>query len=186
MNNITAINVWKGNNRVSRLWEDLIADRVSPDPPDKANTSPGTVLGNPLLMQTYENESPTQSLLEKAGFESLRLIKNALDILSAPYDEDAAVESGLHRDPGTLSAGQMDWTEAVFHDPVQSGSAVGLTYVKVSMEPEPQPGSAIDTRRIAYGLKIPHRPLHKRPIYQRLFFCLRHMMTRRTDADSPG
>jgi len=26
------VNVWKESNRVSRLWEDLLADYVSPDP----------------------------------------------------------------------------------------------------------------------------------------------------------
>ncbi len=177
MNHTPAINIWKGNNRVSRLWEDLLADRVSPDPcaGEYLSTAMNQEPSFPLeLWEVEENSfascgeqdhSPVPSLLEKAGFESLRLFRQALEVLTAsPEDEPVA------------DAGQGDFEEPVRLDPIQAYPALGMTFVKVSSEPEPQPGSSIDTRRMAYGLKIPVKPLHKRPVYQRVFFCLSHMI----------
>lgn len=158
------VNVWKESNRVSLLWEDLLANYVSPDPVAGEILSLGSKLEPYVPMETMEaelfaarqeqDETAAPGLLERAGFESLRLIKHALDVLTAPPEQEP--------DP----------------DPGQAIAAPGLLYVKISSEPEPQPGSSIDTRRMAYGLKIPMKPLHKRPIHQRLFFCLRQWMTR--------
>jgi hypothetical protein len=177
MNHTSTINVWEGNNRVSQLWEVLLVERVAPDPVAGEYRSPVVDLKSSLPLEPWgpeessyttdggQNHSPIPALLEKAGFESLRLFRHALEVLTAPAEEEPVLEVGreheLNRMP--VSPGDPDMV---------------LTFVKVSMEPEPQPGSTIDTRRMAYGLKIPLKPLHKRPIYQRIFFSLRHIMTR--------
>ena len=178
MNHTPAINVWKGNNRVSQLWEDLLAARVSPDPFAGEYLSSGVdqepsfplepweTEGNSIASGGERNLSPVPTLLEKAGFESLRLFRQALEILTAPPEDQPAADAG----PGEME-------EAVRPDPNQAYPALGMSFIKVSSEPEPQPGSSIDTRRMAYGLKIPMKPLHKRPVYQRVFFCLRHMIS---------
>jgi hypothetical protein len=173
MNHAPAINIWKGN-RISRLWEQLLADPVPPDPPIMDFHSSVTM--------SEQTKSAEPTLLERAGFESLRMIKQALDILSAPMEEEPPVSTGWKQDTEPLPDSLVKWEEARIHDPIQVDSALGLTFIKVSSEPEPQPGSAIDTRRMAYGLKIPMKPLHKRPIYQRVIFCLRHMVDRGSDA----
>jgi len=160
------VNVWKESNRVSQLWEDLLVNYVSPDPLAEKSTSSRCELEPYVPMKIgvglpadsgEHNETAAPPLLERAGFESLRLIKHALDILAAPTEQEP------NPDPGPEI------------------SMLGLDFIKVSREPEPQPGSAIDTRRMAYGLKIPLKPLHKRPIHQRLFFCLRQWMTRESN-----
>jgi hypothetical protein len=172
MNHAPAINIWKGN-RISRLWEQLLADRVPPDPPILE-----VRLSAPRSEQTMAAEP---SLLERAGFESLRLIKQALDILSSPPNEEPQAGTCWAQDQEPLPESLKNWEDARLHEPIQADSPVGLTFIKVSREPESQAASAIDTRRIAYGLKIPMKPLHKRPIYQRVFFCLRQMMARGSD-----
>jgi hypothetical protein len=155
MNQVPAIQIWRGSNRLSLLWEDLLVNSVPPDPI--------------VLMADVKNlpgrdkcdEPAEPSLLEKAGFESLRLIRQALEILSAPPENEPL--------PDLDPAGPSD-------DPWMSSATPGLAFIKVSSEPEPQPGSTINTRRMAYGLKIPNKPLHKRPIYQRIFYSLQHWM----------
>jgi hypothetical protein len=164
MNQTSVINVWKGSNRVSQLWDDLLADRVPPDPCDGEILSRDVDQGLLFALSDEQGSSPAPTLLEKAGFESLRLIRQALEVLTAPAEEEP------------VPARQWELEEAVRPDPFQSDSTSGMTYIKVSSEPELQPGSAIDTRRVVYGLKIPLKPLHKRPVYQRIFFCLRHVI----------
>jgi hypothetical protein len=115
-------------------------------------------------------------LLERAGFESLRLLRHALKILIAPPEEETLPDTS--RELVASPDGRMELEHTSVQDPIQVSSTPGLTFIKVSSEPEPQPGSSIDTRRITYGLKIPNRPLHKRPFYQRIFFCLHQMVTR--------
>jgi hypothetical protein len=212
MNQATAANLWKGSNRVSRLWEELSAMIVSPDP--IAEHSPfGWVDLSPapqhvherapeavhsFLLEPVEMDSPVSGseqkepaelpLLEKAGFESLRLIRHALEILTAPSEEEPAADTRQEPHPETPPTGQLQWGETTVYDPFQASSTLGPVYIKVSSEPEPQPGSTIDTRRIAYGLKIPSRPLHKQPIPLRLMFCLRswlHMISRGSYGPSP-
>jgi hypothetical protein len=185
MNHTSAINVWKGSNRVSQLWVDLLADRVPPDPlvgeylsldMDQALSFPlesREIEGDLIVSGGGQNSSPVSSLLEKAGFESLRLFRHALEVLTAPPEGEPMADTG-----------QGELEEAVRIDPHQVYPALGMTFIKVSSEPEPQPGSSIDTRRMAYGLKIPMKPLHKRPVYQRVFFCLRHMI--RPGRDDPS
>jgi hypothetical protein len=176
MNHTSAINVWNGSNRVSQLWVDLLADRVPPDPCAAEFLSQDVDPGLSFPLESWEMEaasftredvqsrSPMPTLLEKAGFESLRLFRQALEVLTAPAENEA------------MPACQRELEETVRPDPFQADSALGMTFIKVSSEPESQPGSSIDTRRMAYGLKIPAKPLHKRPVYQRIFFCLRHMI----------
>jgi len=135
-----------------------------------------------------QKEPAELPLLEKAGFESLRLIRHALEILTAPPDEEPAPETIREPQLQTPPAGQARWGETTVYDPLQASSTLGPVYIKVSSEPEPQPGSTIDTRRIAYGLKIPSRPLHKQPIPLRLIFCLRswlHIISRGSYEPSP-
>jgi hypothetical protein len=176
MNHTTAINVWKGSNRVSQLWVDLLADCVPPDPCVGGFPSQDVDQGLSFPLESWETDamsfpradeqgrSPAPTLLEKAGFESLRLFRQALEVLTAPAEDEP------------VPASQWDLEEPVRLDPFQADSGLGMTFIKVSSEPESQPGSAIDTRRMAYGLKIPVKPLHKRPVYQRIFFCLRHVI----------
>ena len=190
MNQAPAINIWKGTNRVSRLWDDLLADLVSPEPPARGESSLGENLERFLLLETPEREAdpfatgsrliePAEpSLLERAGFESLRLIRQALETLTAPPEQEPAIDSLWVQLPQDVPASQVDLEHRAIHDPLQEASALGLTFIKVSREPEPQPGSSIDLRCMANGLKIPRRPLHKRPVYQRVYFCLRHMLGR--------
>jgi hypothetical protein len=190
MHHAPAINVWKGTNRVSLLWEDLRASRVSPDPCAWENISPGVDPetlnrdAKSIDSRSEPGEVTEPSLLEKAGFESLRLIKYALDILAAPPEDEPAADNDREQDLTALTASQSEWVPSGVRDPLRADAAVGLTFIKVSREPEPQPGSAIDTRRMAYGLKIPVKPLHKRSIYQRVFFCLCHMMGRGKEESS--
>jgi hypothetical protein len=64
---------------------------------------------------------------------------------------------------------------------MEASPALTPAMVKVPNEPDQQPTSTIDTRRVAYGLKIPARPLHKRPFYQKILFSLGgliHMISR--------
>ncbi len=186
MDHTAAIDVWNGSNRVSQLWEALLAERVTPDPcvgkyrlprverEPAFPMEPCETKKSPLPSADGQKQSPVPALLEKAGFESLRRIRQALEILAAPSEEDPAGEAG-HGEMGVV---EVD-------DPLRIDSTVGLTFIKVSREPEAQPGSAIDTRRMAYGLKIPTKPLHKRPIYQRIFFSLRHIVAQGKDKTSP-
>jgi hypothetical protein len=172
MNQTTAVNVWKGTNRITQLWEDLLANRVSPDPLFSESAAPW--VDDAQAIGSEPDTSTGPGLLEKAGFESLRMLKQALEILSAPSEEDVA-SAGQEQE---ALAGDLEFEGGVGHKPFPADPALVLTFVKVSREPDPQPGSAIDTRRMAYGLKIPMKPLHKRPILQRLFFCLRQMLAR--------
>jgi hypothetical protein len=172
MNQTTAVNVWKGTNRITQLWDDLLSNRVPPDPVAAENVPfrMDREVSSPAAGS--EKEGSTElGLLERAGFESLRMIKQALDILTAPPDE-VVTNTGQKQDP---TASQTALEREVVNSPFPTDPALVLTFVKVSREPDPQPGSAIDTRRMAYGLKIPMKPLHKRSILQRLFFCLRQM-----------
>jgi hypothetical protein len=171
MHQTPAINVWKGSNRVSDLWEELLAIRVSPDPCTGEKMAPKTAMETP---ERVGNSMP--ALLEKAGFESLRRIRQALEVLAAPSEEDHGTDTDRGQDLTVLTPGQWELEARGGNDSIRESSTLGLTFIKVSREPEPQPVSAIDTRRMAYGLKIPMKPLHKRPIYQRIFFSLRHMM----------
>ncbi len=170
MNQTTAVNVWKGTNRITRLWEDLLANRVSPDPVvfESATSREGEI----QIIGSEPDKSTGLGLLEKAGFESLRILKQALEILSAPPEEAAANALG-EQDVQDSPAGYLELEGGSVHSPLPVDPDLVLTFIKVPREPDPQPGSAIDTRCMAYGLKIPMKPLHKRPIHQRLFFCLR-------------
>lgn len=188
MNHTATINIWKKTNRVSRLWDDLAEDRVAPDPRSMDVTSPVVdpkselpaysapdsdielrsplETGSSLFPGPWEEiEIEEKSYLEQVGLESIHLIKHALDVLTAPPDEVLMPDPVREKDPeGWLPSEEVEKTRA---DP-----DLFPAMIKVSFESDPQPTSAIETRRMAYGLKIPPRPLHKRPIYQRLFFCL--------------
>lgn len=183
MNHTATINIWKHTNRVSRLWEDLAENRVAPDPRSVDATSPVVVgeserpasdmglrspleTGSPLFPGAWEEcEIEEKSYLEQAGLESIHLIKHVLEVLTAPPDEVTAADPQRVMDlEGLFTSTEVEKTRA---DP-----DLFPAMIKVSLETDPQPASTIETRRMAYGLKIPPRPLHKRPIHQRLFFCL--------------
>ena len=198
MNHTSTINVWKDGNRISQLWEVLLADYVSPDPVAGDYVSSRVDLASAFPLETWEtaeksltirgeqNGSPVPALLEKAGFESLRLFRQALEVLTAPPEDEPVAHAGRELDQGILPSGPEELEEALRFDSTRLDPtlALGMTFVKVSSEPEPQPGSTIDTRRMAYGLKVPVKPLHKRPVYQRVLFCLRQMM--RHGRDDPS
>ena len=198
MNHTSTINVWKDSNRISQLWEVLLADYVSPDPVAGEYVSLTADLESAFPLETWEtaeksitigggqNHSSVPALLEKAGFESLRLFRQALEVLTAPPEDDTMADAGREQDLGRLPSGPGELEETLRFDSTRLDPtlALGMTFIKVSSEPEPQPGSSIDTRRVAYGLKVPVKPLHKRPVYQRVLFCLRQMM--RHGRDDPS
>ena len=192
MNHTATINIWKQNNRVSRLWEELAANCVDPDPRSKEGTSPGLEqepdppapdagLGSPFAADPAsfpgrwdDSENGERPFMERVGRESIHLIKHALDVLTAPPEEgpvtDSEREEVLEELPGISEEMEISGSETF---PTYTGPDLFPAMIKVPFEPEPQPTSVIETRRIIYGLKIPARPLHKRPIYQRVLFCLR-------------
>lgn len=190
MNHTAAVNVWKQTNRVSRLWEDLAANSVAPDPYQKENIFQyiNREPGPPVLPAPLENgpssfpelweeiQAEEKTFVERVGHESIHLIKHALEVLTAPPDETSLADPKQNEDPDGLLAASEDRVEEL---PSQAGYDPFPLMVKVSLEPEP-PASVIETRRAVYGLKIPARPLHKRPIYQRLFFCLRTWIRKAT------
>src|SRR5512133_2951172 len=90
MDQTTAVNVWKGTNRITQLWEDLLANRVSPDPLAFENTNFRMDRESSPAAGSEQEGSTEPGLLERAGFESLRMIKQALDILAATPGEDEA------------------------------------------------------------------------------------------------
>ena len=49
-----------------------------------------------------------------------------------------------------------------------------------SIEPKPLIRDTTNMRRPVYGPKIPVRPLHKRPFYQRIFFYLSRIFRKTT------
>ena len=198
MNHTSTINVWKDSNRISQLWEVLLNDYVSPDPVVGEYVSSTADLESAFPLETWEtaekiitigggqNHSSVPALLEKAGFESLRLFRQALEVLTASPEDETVAHAGREQDQGRLPSGPGELDETLRFDSTQVDPTLvlGMTFVRVSSEPEPQPGSSIDTRRMAYGLKVPMKPLHKRPVYQRVFFCLRHMF--RQGKDDPS
>jgi hypothetical protein len=205
MQTTPVMNIWKGTNRVSQLWEDLAANCVDPNPAVTEKTSswfdwdaaqqlsvemvPDTTLTTSpdrqemgvleasstisFLGASEDDRKENLTLLEKFGHESIHLIKHTIEVLTAPpeVERDAIQDREDSRDVSADNPEELDQipVSAIVLEP---GPAFYPTMVRVSMEPEQQ-ASSIDTRRMAYGLKIPVRPLHKRPFYQRIFFCLR-------------
>jgi hypothetical protein len=192
MNHTATVSIWKQTNRVARLWEDLAANSVAPDPYsmgdilpdgnrepdppaplvpalDPGLQSPWEIIPSSFPGRWQEIQAEERTFVERVGHGSIHLIQHALEALTAPHDETFPADSGQDEDPDGLPAASEDRVEEL---PIQAGYDPFPVMVKVSFEPEP-PASVIETRRAVYGLKIPARPLHKRPIYQRLFFCLR-------------
>ena len=192
MNHNAAVNIWKQTNRVARLWEDLAANSVAPDPywmgdlvpdgnrepdpatplvpaPDPGLQAPWEIISASFPEQWPEIQAEERTFVERVGHDSIHLIQRALEALTSPADETSLADPGQDEDPDGLPAATENWVEEL---PIQAGYDPFPVMVRVSFEPEP-PASVIETRRAVYGLKIPARPLHKRPIYQRLFFCLR-------------
>ena len=191
MNHTATINVWKQTNRVSRLWEELAEIYVAPDPRSKEGIAPAVdreldppihpapVSDTGLLSRLNpgpslfpglweEIQAEDRPFIERVGRESIHLVKHALEVLTAPTDE--APLDDPEREMGAASE-EVEKTriEAL---PAQASLDPYPAMIKVAFEPEPH-FSVIETRRAVYGLKIPARPLHKRPVYQRIFFCLR-------------
>ncbi len=195
MNHTSTIDVWEGSNRISQLWEALLAERVSPDPVVGVYRPPVDLKSSfpleqwateesSLTIGDRQNHSHMPALLEKAGFESLRMFRYALGVLTAPPEQEPVLDANREQELKILpvSPDELEGPELLGYIPVDPDMV--LTFIKVSSEPEPQPVSAIDTRRMAYGLKIPMKPLHKRPIYQRIFFSLRQIIARGRDETS--
>ena len=196
MNHTATINVWKQTNRVSRLWEELAEIYVAPDPRSKEGIAPGVArepeppihpapVSDTGLLYTLEPgpslfpgvweeiQAEEKPFIERVGRESIHLVKHALEALTAPSDEapleDPEQEMGL----GELGAASEEVEKTRIEAlPAQASLDPYPAMIKVAFEPEPH-FSIIETRRAVYGLKIPARPLHKRPVYQRVFFCLR-------------
>jgi hypothetical protein len=168
------INVWKKTNRVSRLWEELAENCVAPDPGVdwEAERSIPLTLSSVETGSSFHSQGEAKGivespLLERVSWQSIDLIKQALDALTAPPEEtpraDPACEAGLAGQPDTF--GERDIS-------TQADPDMFPAMIRVPFEPEPH-ASTIETRRMAYGLRIPPRPLHKRPMVLRLYFCLR-------------
>lgn len=198
----SAMNIWKQDNRVTRLWEELAVNDVAPDPkgrkmiareaawatdssfsfelvPDTGASSPldSAAMEEPASVRSLipvryeESQIKETSLLESIALEPVQLIKQVLEVFIAPPDEEPAADQSEEIDRLILP-GETEELEETHLPPVQAVYGHYPAMVKVSLEPE-QPASSIDTRRLAHGLKVPARPLHKRPFYQRIFFCLR-------------
>ena len=204
MNHTATINIWKKANRVSRLGEELAEDCVAPDPRTGAGLAlavrmdPDLPLAHDLeLLPCGEaglasfpasgweaSEAGDEPFMEHLGRESIHRLKQAIDVLTAPPEEASVTGPGQEHLSGGLRA-------AAAHEQ-KTGTGSLLTEadrdwypatVRVAYEPEPH-ASSIETRRMAYGLKIPRRPLHKRPFYLRLFFCLHTWWRRMSGKDS--
>lgn len=211
MNHAPAIDIWKSTSRLSQFWEELAANYVTPDPVTSERIYPEAAvkLGDALMFPADEGisvpletsgiqaetslpatfagegeSSRETTLLEKVGLESIQWIRHALETLTSSPEAEPLGTTNQADDLGILPSSSGELEEAAVYNPIYGYPDQGLTFIKVSSEPEPQPGSAIDTRRMAYGLKIPKRPLHKRPIYQRIFFCVSQMITRGSDGSS--
>lgn len=201
MNQTTAINIWKQSNRAARLWEELAANCVTPDPESTEGASSGLdrepapsvpalfalkAEGSPPLEVEFssfsdrwdERERKNESFIERGGRETIHLLKQALEALAAPPEVDSVENQGHEKDlevrPGLYT--ELETTAGPFLNGAEFDPFPAM--VKVPFEPEPQPTSTIETRRMYHGLKIPARPLHKRPIYQRVFYCLRGWIRR--------
>lgn len=211
MNQTTTLNVWKGTNRVSLLWEELAAACVSPDPvpgewiPPGAEGKPAPSISFvpaaereaalpletagiflPDLLPGRWDPGREATLLERVKLASMQWIRHALEVFSAPPEPEPMETQDRDDDQELPPVPQEEPDEG----PVPAFTSLANTtaygiMVRVSSEPEPQPASVIDTRRMAYGLKIPARPLHKRPVYQRVYFCLRQVVSRPGSRPSP-
>jgi len=53
-------------------------------------------------------------------------------------------------------------------------------WINVSIQPKPLIRDTTNMRRPVYGPKIPVRPLHKRPFYQRIVFYLSRIFRKTT------
>src|SRR6186997_2490110 len=118
MNHAPAINIWKGTNRVSRLWDDLLADLVSPEPPARGESCLGENLereADPFAPGSRLIEPAEPSLLERAGFESLRLIRQALETLTAPPEQEPAIDSLWVQLPQDVPASQVNLEHRAIH-----------------------------------------------------------------------
>ncbi len=91
--------------------------RVSPDPCTGKNLSrqvdldPLNEVSSPAAW-SEQNEATEPSILEKAGFKSLRLIKQALDILAAPPEEEPPEGSRWEHDRNALTASSVELAQA--------------------------------------------------------------------------
>lgn len=191
---------WK-TDRLACLWDDLVANFVLPDPASAEGTSPwldsqpgwlfspapvpGPELTSSLKSAEMQGEtspgshtggSGEHTLLERDDFEPVQLIQKAVDVGTVPPGEAPLAAYARDSDPELHPLSQEEMEREPIHPlRVETSYTPFPAMIKVSMEPE-LPASTIDTRRIAHGLKIPAKPLHKRPIHQRLFFCLRGLV----------
>ena len=196
-----AIGVRKRIN-LSRLWEDLIAYQVPPEPAPVTAAflgracdlvlpaAPGLVLEamvpvSPVRLEISvgssslggkENRNGESKFEEEAWVELPHSIEQEPVLYlpgteaSLPYDrQNDRDESSTS---GQLAFEKVEYPARSIKD--KDGSKPASTESPAQMQPFV--GSTIDTRRIAYGLKIPARPLHKRPMYQRVLFCLHGWM----------
>jgi hypothetical protein len=165
----------KSNNRLARLWEELLADPVPPHPIAKGRMTVGRdfeMITEPIPFIEMDKPEPVSrrwrvdlaklfhSLLETVDAES----PSSAEIISegdtfSDMSLDAAHEAAL-----SLSS-PFHWEPkpAWMHAPVPSNPPFAKITAPMRFAPRP---------------RIPLRPLHKQPFYRRLFFYLRRWLSR--------
>jgi hypothetical protein len=154
----------KGNDRLARLWVDLLADPVPPDP---AAAQPRKVVARFEMDELQEPERRRPVLLSQD--ERAKRVSRGWRVNLATW---------LHR--------LVELEDAVSPSADEAGLSIPSPF-----RWEPKPGSisvpvrsghpfskATDARRSAPRPKIPIRPLHKQPFYSRFYFYLRRWLNR--------
>ncbi|HSJ85617.1 MAG TPA: hypothetical protein VK909_00285 [Anaerolineales bacterium] len=169
----------KNNDRLTQLWEDLLAEPVPPHPAAKEwkaagacfemNSESVLFLGIDELKSTSR---PWRVDLAKMFHSLLETVDAELpspapgEVISeadgfsntsavAAHEAALALSSPFHWEP------KPAWINA----PVRSGSS--------TLNPA-------GPQRFVARPKIPLRPLHKQPLYMRILFCLRRWLSRKS------
>jgi hypothetical protein len=146
----------KGNARLARLWEDLLADAVHP--------RPAAAQGRTAAMMLQEVERREPALLSRNQPVSRSWRADLAGWLRSLVElEDAVV---LSADEANSEPSPFRW------EPKR-------TWLSVPGRSNPPFSKASDARRLAPRRpNIPIRPLHKQPFYRRFVFYLRRWLNR--------
>lgn len=151
----------KRKDRLAQLWGDLLSDAVPPDP----ISGEQNVVGKTVLLQQEEPVSQNWRVDLTALFQNLWEPQNAAfqadaeaEVFSEPsieaaHDASLAISSPFHWEPKPVWIDRPGRPIPAFLNPVHP-------------------------RRFVPKPRIPIRPLHKQPFYQRFFFYLSQWLTR--------
>jgi hypothetical protein len=168
----------KTNDRLTQLWEELRADPVPLQPPTKQGRTAGVpvVLRHEELLPFMPTDYPKpenrswrvdlvklfHSLLEPEVAESP--LPSGVEAISEGDTSPEASMAAAHEASLALST-PFHW------DPKPA-------WIDSPARPNYQFSNTIHPPRFAPRPKIPIRPLHKQPFYQRFFFYLRRWLSR--------